>query len=219
MTRINVIPPCYLTDQHLLAEVREIVRMPSYLNKSLNSKKGFKLSDIPTEYTMSTGHVKFFYNKFHWLKKRYEKLITECECRGFSIANTDSSIFKVGKPYYNGYIPTGKSFKINRERIIERIKANKDFYRHYGQKRNLITGDKVTYLGNDEKWVGGLVKGKTYIINYPYQDGYSLMHENLTPTGYWARESMLELNRVKDTRLARKMYPDFVEDNGWLYEI
>ena len=63
------------------------------------------------------------YHKFHWLKKRYEKLITECERRGFSISNTDSSIFKVGNPYYNGYVPTGKSFKINRERIIERIKA------------------------------------------------------------------------------------------------
>lgn len=219
MTRINVVHPHQLTDQHLLAEIREIVRMPSYLNKSLNSKKGFKMSDIPLEYTMGKGHVKFFYNKFGWLRVRFLSLLQECTNRGFNITNKDDTIFKnVESKFIGIYIPTEDAYKVNRERIIERIRSNRDFYTYCGKKRKYIIGDKVTYRKGDGHWTNSLNDGN-YIINRPYMDGYSLLNTDLSVTGYWARESTLEHQRIRDTRLARKMYPDYVENNGWLYEI
>lgn len=61
MTRINLVPVEELEDLHLVAEYREIMRLPNYLKKSMSSKAGFKRSMIPKEFTLNTGHVKFFY--------------------------------------------------------------------------------------------------------------------------------------------------------------
>lgn len=216
MTRINVIPVDELTDQHLLAEIREIVRMPSYLEKSLNSKKGFKMSDIPKQYTMGTGHVKFFYNKFWWLKKRYLRLLIECENREFNISNTDSSIFDVDERYFGGYCPTTEAMRINRERIHERIQANRDFYRYKGKKHKFVSGDKVRYTRTNENWINGLSDG-IYIVNRPYMAGFCLLHEDLTSTGYWAENESLEPTKVKNNRLARKLYPNANYDDNWVY--
>ena len=77
MTRINIIPPKKLYDQHLIAEYREITMIPAALNRTLNSKSGLILSKIPEKYTLNRGHVYFFYNKGLYLNKRYEKLIEE----------------------------------------------------------------------------------------------------------------------------------------------
>jgi deoxyribonuclease (pyrimidine dimer) len=217
MTRINVVPPSDLMDQHLLAEVREIVRMPSYLNKSLNSKKGFNLSEIPQQYTMGKGHVKFFYNKFYWLKKRYIRLLDECDNRGFKIANTDSSIFDVEDYYFGNYCPTEDSIKINIERIHERIQANRGFYKYKGKERDLVSGDRVIFKKPDVNWTQGLTVGKVYIVNRPYMGGFTLLEENLESTGYWARIDSLEPTKVKNTRLARRLYPNARFDDNWVY--
>ena len=46
MTRINIIPPSELTDQHLIAEYREIFMVPASLRRTLKSKVGFKKNKI-----------------------------------------------------------------------------------------------------------------------------------------------------------------------------
>jgi deoxyribonuclease (pyrimidine dimer) len=61
MTRVNVIPVQELTKQHLVAEYREIMRVPGALKKSLQRKKPFCNSEIPENYVLGKGHVKFFY--------------------------------------------------------------------------------------------------------------------------------------------------------------
>jgi deoxyribonuclease (pyrimidine dimer) len=62
MTRINsAIKVKFLTDEHLLAEHREIKRLPYAYKKRIETGKGFK--DIPKEFTLGTGHVLFFINK------------------------------------------------------------------------------------------------------------------------------------------------------------
>ena len=116
MTRINVVPVKELCDQHLLAEWREMPRIVSALNKAKHP------IDIPNEYVLGTGHMKFFYDKLEFLHIRHMQLTTELLVRGFNIQNLDSSIFTSTDPkWYNNYIPTEEALAINRERITERM--------------------------------------------------------------------------------------------------
>lgn len=124
MTRINVVQPSELSRQHLVAEYREITRLPGNLNAWLNRKsKPHSFDEIPAEYKLGTGHVKFFYNKFQYLEKRFEAIIEEMLARGYNPNFTDSRIFKrVDKQFYNDYTPTEEAIAINRARIKERTK-------------------------------------------------------------------------------------------------
>jgi deoxyribonuclease (pyrimidine dimer) len=81
MTRINVsIPPKELTNKHLIAEHREIKRIPNIV-----ASGRAVLKNIPDEFKLGTGHVKFFYNKLEYLRKRYEELYQECLNRNFKV--------------------------------------------------------------------------------------------------------------------------------------
>ena len=124
MTRINVVDPKELSRQHLIAEYREITRLPGNLNAWINRKsKAPSFDEIPSEYKLGTGHVKFFYNKFKFLQLRFEAIIEEMLSRGYNPNFTDSSIFKrVDEIYYNDYTPTEEAIEINRQRIKERTK-------------------------------------------------------------------------------------------------
>lgn len=116
MTRINVVPVTELCDKHLLAEYRELPRV-------------FKLArtcpEAPLEYTLGSGHVKFFYNKLTFLIRRYKQLVEECQSRGFRVNYTESleRLPDVDPPdeLFNDYIPTKEALHINRERIADRI--------------------------------------------------------------------------------------------------
>jgi len=124
MTRINVVPPSELSRQHLIAEYREITRLPGNLYTSMSRKgKPFNLNEIPTEYTLGKGHVKFFYTKMLFLKKRFESLVYEMLSRGYEPKYTDSTIFVIDNAtFYNDYEPTEQAIEINRQRIKERTK-------------------------------------------------------------------------------------------------
>lgn len=124
MTRINVVPPSELSTKHLVAEYREITRLPGNLKASLNRKtKPFDLKEVPAEYTLGTGHVKFFFTKMAYLKKRFESLVAEMLLRGYNPTYRDSSIFVVDDERFNNdYVPTEQAIEINRARIKERSK-------------------------------------------------------------------------------------------------
>ena len=66
MTRINSnIDPKKLTDQHLMAEYRELPMVPAALRKSLRTQSVKTiLSKIPKRYKLNSGHVLFFVDKF-----------------------------------------------------------------------------------------------------------------------------------------------------------
>lgn len=123
MTRINVVRVEELSREHLVAEYREIMRLPGNLKAWLNRKtKPPSFDEIPVEYKLGTGHVKFFYTRFLFLQKRFESLVQEMQARGYNPKFTDSSIFVVDKLYYNDYTPTEAAIEINRARIKERTK-------------------------------------------------------------------------------------------------
>lgn len=120
MTRINVVPVEELCNQHLMAEFREMTRIPNMLNAG---KLQTEYRDAPTEYTLGAGHVKFFVDKLAFLVKRYDALYKELLSRGYNV----SYIWPQTLPKYailGEYTPTDKAASINRERIKERLPKN-----------------------------------------------------------------------------------------------
>lgn len=109
----------------LLAEYREITRLPNNLIKSLNRKsKPFSFSEIPSQYVLGPGHVKHFYDKMLFLQKRFEQLVDEMLRRGYNPTYRDSSIFtQCPVEFYNDYIPTSEAIELNKARILERTRV------------------------------------------------------------------------------------------------
>lgn len=117
MTRINAgIPVRELTNKHLIAEHREIKRIPNVI-----AKGRYNLKSIPPQFTLGKGHVSFFYDKLGYLKERYVDLYNECRARGFNVQNYEASWNDVPKELMNGYVPTSRDIEIIRERIAERL--------------------------------------------------------------------------------------------------
>ena len=124
MTRINLVPPQELSREHLVAEYKEIMRLPNNLKKSLSrKKKPFSMSEIPSEYVLGEGHVKFFYDKMKFLQERFELLLLEMGRREYTTNFNDSSIFIPNDiKFYNNYTPSIKEIELNKARIAERSK-------------------------------------------------------------------------------------------------
>ena len=121
MTRINVgIPPAELTDKHLLAEHREIKRIPNCI-----AKGKYNMDGIPDRFKLGAGHVKFFYNKLYYLFKRYVKLYIECKNRGFNVQCYIEAWNNVPKELMNDYKVRANDIRIIRERINHKLNTNK----------------------------------------------------------------------------------------------
>lgn len=138
MTRINLISVNKLTDQHLMAEYRELPMIGSSLKRTLNSKAGWNMSKVPNKYVLGTGHVLFFSNKRDFLVDRYFKLIEELRLREFNIdpysRNIDWSIFdKIPQIEWN---PTEEDILLNKARIEEKINLKPTWYKYYGKPLN-----------------------------------------------------------------------------------
>lgn len=116
MTRINVVPVAELCDQHLLAEHRELTRIPNCILKGRYSLKG-----QPFKYTLGTGHVKFFYDKLFWLQNRYQQLMTECVARGFNVKDIFPDVSHLSVHMLKDYRVTDEALKTNRQRIANRL--------------------------------------------------------------------------------------------------
>lgn len=130
MTRINIIPPCELYDQHLVAEYREIFMIPGSLKRTLISKVGYVSSKVPSSFTLNTGHVYFFYNKGLYLEKRYQELRVEMKARGMT-PDPDRIFPRDVFPaeLYNDWIPTRDEQNIVRRRIAVRVAQRPNWYR------------------------------------------------------------------------------------------
>lgn len=116
MTRINVgIPVRSLSGKHLIAEHREIKRIPNII---VSGKA--KIKDIPLKFTLGKGHVKFFYNKCGYLLNRYKLIYLECIERGYKVQNYESAWDKVPKELMGDYNPSIKDREIVEQRIKER---------------------------------------------------------------------------------------------------
>lgn len=116
MTRINAgIPPKQLSRQHLIAEHREIVRIPNTIRLGKA-----RVEDIPEQFTLGKGHVKFFYDKLKFLHIRYEALYKECIARGYNMTYFGAAFDGLPAELYNDYNPTRAAIALIKERIKER---------------------------------------------------------------------------------------------------
>ena len=124
MTRVNCVPVEGLVRQHLVAEYRELVRIfpqakAAYLRGECpNDKRN------PTTYKLSTGHVRFFYNKLGWLRERHNQLCNEMRKRGYT-TNMDckDSGTDLPKGWQNDWVPSEEEMKINQDRIDIRVEG------------------------------------------------------------------------------------------------
>ena len=79
------------------------------------------MSEIPSQYVLGTGHVKYFYDKMKFLETRFTQLVNEMIRRGYNPQYIDSGIFRdVPVGFYKDYTPTLEAIELNQQRIKER---------------------------------------------------------------------------------------------------
>jgi deoxyribonuclease (pyrimidine dimer) len=141
VTRINLVPPSELYDQHLFAEFREIKMVPKALRRSLQGASTRQvLLRIPAEYTLNTGHVRFFYDKGLYLQQRYVELCQELQLRGVNYDRTasldsDGVFEELGVEFNKDYTPTPAALALIRARIAEKVALRPTWYRKTEGKR------------------------------------------------------------------------------------
>lgn len=116
MTRINIgIDPQILTNKHLIAEHREIKRIPN----TVRTGKA-KLEGIPDAFTLGTGHVKFFYNKLGHLLERYREIHAECLKRGYNVQDYSGAWQGIPTHLMGAYQPTQRDRELIMQRLISK---------------------------------------------------------------------------------------------------
>lgn len=141
MTRINLVPVKELTDQHLLAEYRELPRIHSIVRKLLSQIEPEEIKKrVPDLFTLGTGHVRFFYDKGEFQFRRYKALCEELYGRGFNanprVSADDIYHFYCGFSQASlllDYVPTPEAMLISRARLEEKIAMKPSWYRYYGK--------------------------------------------------------------------------------------
>jgi len=148
MTRVNLVEPKDLADQHLFAEFRELKMVPAKMRRhsTINQTTGFldmitmSKNPIPSKYTLGTGHVRFFYNKMDFLLARYRQIEDELLNRNYDITYSDAEhIFLDGfnpLQVISSWQPSPDEIKINVDRIVLRLNERPNWYRYYGKIQN-----------------------------------------------------------------------------------
>lgn len=134
MTRINLVSPKELTDQHLMREYQELPRIVGLVRKAIH--KGRKPSDfkIAHDYILGSGHVTFFYNKLEFLRKRQLSLIAELLVREYKIVHQEGlDLYNIPNEWKGDYIPTNNGLMLSRERIREKILMKPQWYKYKGR--------------------------------------------------------------------------------------
>ncbi len=142
MVRVNLINPKYLTDQHLVAEYLEIIMLVKYI------KTHPSLENLPKNYTLGKGHMRFFKNKVKYLQLRHEKIKKEMQKRGIK-TNKTLNVNSLTSSHFKNWKPSNKDLKIIKQRLKEKILKKPSFYKYYKEKRsktflvNLIKNAKI----------------------------------------------------------------------------
>jgi deoxyribonuclease (pyrimidine dimer) len=117
MTRINAgVRPSELSRQHLIAEHREITRIPNAVKSGRCSFSG-----IPSEFKLGEGHVKFFYRRLLYLKKRYQSLLDECKERNYNVTDKTDAFNDLPNDCFNDWEETPAARELILARIKERL--------------------------------------------------------------------------------------------------
>ncbi len=130
MTRINTYHPRFLSNSHLIAEYRELPRVPN----RVASGKPYKT--IPETFRLNTGHESFFGNKIQWLDVRHSQILAEMQRRTLHFPDRFSGNYSINieaacaevqreRPdLYNYWEPTKEAHLELVKRVIERMLAS-----------------------------------------------------------------------------------------------
>lgn len=124
MTRVNVIPPELLPDEWLLAEYREIKRIP---NNVRNGK--YIMKNVPDHYVLGMGHEKFFIDKLLFIKKRHDAIRRELSLRFNKEYDIIVDIAGLPDHLLNDWAPGVYCVQRNINRLYERFRPG--FYHFY----------------------------------------------------------------------------------------
>lgn len=147
MIRINsAINPKNLTDQHLIAELRELPRIFTAVNKRVEQNKSF--DDIPNEFCLGDGHTKFFYNKLLFLLDRHSFLRFEYYLRfdkNWQFVTDSKTSEWILKDLLYDHTPIEQEKQLLIDRISTRINESNQIPRYYGEK---ITKEQAIQILN-----------------------------------------------------------------------
>jgi deoxyribonuclease (pyrimidine dimer) len=90
------------------------------------------LSEIPGNFTLGAGHVKFFYDKGNFLSKRFDSLKIELLQRNFDIdpyQRFDPEGYMRNSYCFFDYDPTPEALELIRKRISEKVALKPNWYR------------------------------------------------------------------------------------------
>jgi deoxyribonuclease (pyrimidine dimer) len=135
MVRINLVHPKKLADQHLIAEYNEILMLLGYVAKHPRIKIIKGKSEIPEQYTLGKGHIRFFKDKLKYIKNRHETIKKEMKKRGFKTDRT-ITLMLYPKSLHNDWEPKQEDYKIIQERIAWKINKKPRYYRYYGKHKD-----------------------------------------------------------------------------------
>lgn len=147
MTRINIgVNPLYLTDEHLLAEHREIKRLPYVYQKSIQSGS---INKIPPTFRLGKGHVLYFINKPNYTYGRYMAIHKECINRGFEVSDYSSNWLIYPEESFIDHIKESPKDTLEIcNRIIERIQKSSKSSFHY-KKQSISKEVAINLLMKD----------------------------------------------------------------------
>ena len=125
MTRINVVPVEWLSDQWLLAEYRELPRI---------IKQKISVLSAPKKYCLGKGHMKWAKYHSRWVMRRYLEITWELQNRGFKTNFPFYKLFEVWEGKNNRdndrwYDIKEEDIELNKSRLIEKYKLKPEFYR------------------------------------------------------------------------------------------
>lgn len=127
MVRVNLINPRVLSDQHLIAEYREILMLLGYVRKHP------EIRDIPDEYTL-WHPMRFFKNKLLYLQKRHKIIRDEMTLRGFNV-NIVPDLSMFSDELKNDWQPVNGDYEKVIRRITQRLYEKPEWYRYYRKRQ------------------------------------------------------------------------------------
>lgn len=132
--RCNIVSPSILTDQHLIAEKRELRMIPPLFEKRW-SKLGQKMfREIPRKCVLGPGHMLFWTDKLGYLNNRFEMLVDEMISRGFK-PDTSITLGITQKMIdcSTKWAPTEEDERLLKSRIRERLLAKPQWYKFHSK--------------------------------------------------------------------------------------
>lgn len=120
MTRINCVPPQELHQKHLVAEYRELPRVFALAHAAMLRGEVPTDPRNPKDYVLGSGHVRFFYPRLGYLRRRFAALVAEMKSRGYAPKHLDVPKVELPNEWLTDWEPDAKALKLNRERIALR---------------------------------------------------------------------------------------------------